>query len=189
MTSFISKSDASFIVIKFSKMNFLMQFMILSLFIFFVEPRYEVIMDRIEQMDYKIYWDLGTVQIRRFNRSTWVKKIGYLNKLINSLKLISQHLRSWRSFTQKTHWWYLLYLEFWICFTVLCSRFEFLRFIKSNLWKNYFGNERWKVIGRVLKDGKVCGARVVYAILRDNQKLFDSKWWKVYLLKKTFKFI
>jgi hypothetical protein len=42
----------------------------------------------------------------------------------------------------------------------------------------FAGNERWKVIVRITKRGKVYAALACYAILRDNQKLFDSKWKK-----------
>lgn len=38
------------------------------------------------------------------------------------------------------------------------------------------GNERWKVDLWGTKNGEVVSGFRVYAILRDEQKLFDSKW-------------
>lgn len=38
------------------------------------------------------------------------------------------------------------------------------------------GNERWKVTLWVSKNDKTIGGITYYAILRDNQKLFDSKF-------------
>lgn len=38
------------------------------------------------------------------------------------------------------------------------------------------GNERWRLDTWIMKDNeKISGVRL-YAILRDQQKLFDSKW-------------
>lgn len=38
------------------------------------------------------------------------------------------------------------------------------------------GNERWKLSVWVSKDNEIISGATLYAILRDEQKLFDSKW-------------
>lgn len=40
------------------------------------------------------------------------------------------------------------------------------------------GNERWKVTIWISKDEEIISGMTVYSILRDMQKLFESKWKK-----------
>jgi hypothetical protein len=69
INSFTVYKNNSTSALNHTTMKILIQLLLFVFLIIKIESKYEVILDRSEQLDDKTYWDIGTLRVRKFNRS------------------------------------------------------------------------------------------------------------------------